>query len=509
MRKFLVSVSVAASFALAACDRGPAQAGDQAADAVNPDNVAPEQLRAAVSDPRVKAFYEACDWAAVWTEDEARALTEALRDAPRHGLEALQFLRASDAADNPAQREARLTLAAISYADALANGRVDPKKVQEIYSVPAPRVNVVGGLGQAIGDGKVGDWLAGLAPQDAEYRALSEAFLRYSQASGTNNPQIPAGKAIKPGQSDPRLPAIAAVLRARGYLEAQPAETEAARYSPEMVAAVRRLQKDFGMDVDGVIGNATIEALSKGSADRARTLAINLERRRWLARTPPETRIDVNTAAAMLAYWRDGRVVDARRVVVGQPGWETPPLGSPIFRLVANPPWNVPVSIEEDELAAKGAAYLAANRFTRVNGRLVQASGPDSALGEVKFDMENEHAIYLHDTPAKALFATDDRHSSHGCVRVHNAIQFAQLLAEHDGQRAAFDKALATGEENAVNLKRKIPVRLLYHTAFVENGRVLFRDDAYGWDEDLAERLGMEKRTRRAAPETHISVSGP
>ena len=55
-----------------------------------------------------------------------------------------------------------------------------------------------------------------------------------------------------------------------------------------------------------------------------------LERRRWLPRNPPATRIDVNTAAARLRYYRDGKLVDSRKVIVGQPGKETPWLRAPI-----------------------------------------------------------------------------------------------------------------------------------------------------------------------------------
>jgi murein L,D-transpeptidase YcbB/YkuD len=509
-----ISAAAMLAVAVAACDSGSAQIGDKAAEQVAPKDVSKEALQAAVTDPRVRKFYEARQWQAAWNEDQARELAEALREAPRHGLTTADFLRDGDAAADAAQREATLTLAAISYADTLANGRVKPSEVAEIYTLPRPQTDVLGGLSKAVQEGNVGDWLNGLPPQDAEYKALSEAFLHYSSvARGEKRQPVPEGEALDPGKSDKRVPLIAAALKADGYLQESEQQSGAGqsssqRYTPELVAAVKQLQEDHGLEADGVIGKGTVAALNGGAAERARTLAINLERRRWLERTPPETRIDVNTAAAFLTYLRDGQVRDMRRVVVGQPGWETPQLGSPIVRLVANPPWNVPESIEKDELAGKGAAYLARNNFTRKDGRLVQAGGPDSALGLVKFDMDNTHAIYLHDTPAKALFAADQRHASHGCVRVHDAIGFARMLADDAGKRADFDKGLASKEETFVNLPEKIPVRLLYHTAYVENGRVRFRSDAYGWDEDIAERLGMEKRARRAVA-THIPVSGP
>jgi murein L,D-transpeptidase YcbB/YkuD len=378
---------------------------------------------------------------------------------------------------------------------------------------------VAQGLAGAVEAGNVGEWLNGLAPQDAEYRALSEAYLRYAQAAASQQvPAIAAGDAIEVGDSDPRVPAIAAALRSHGYLPAQPQAQQGeqqpqaggAVYTPEIAAGVRRVQQDYGMQPDGVVGSGTLDVLNATARDRARQLAVNLERRRWLTRTAPETRIDVNTAAAMLEYWRGGQLADARRVMVGQPGWETPALLSPMVRLVANPPWTVPSSIEEEELLPKGAAYLARNNFERRNGRLVQAPGPESALGLVKFDMENSHAIYLHDTPAKAGFARGERHMSHGCVRVQDAVGFARMLADHDGQREQFDRALAReGQEGAIDLKNRIPVRLLYHTAFLDrSGRVLFRADPYGWDEAVAQRLGLPPRQRQLLRQ-HTGDIGP
>jgi L,D-transpeptidase YcbB len=247
--------------------------------------------------------------------------------------------------------------------------------------------------------------------------------------------------------------------------------------------------------VDGVVGPITVEALNAGPRDRARQLAIAMERLRWLERDPPPTRIDVNVAATVLDYYRDGQLADHRRVVAGEPGWETPQLGSPIFRLVANPNWTVPASIVEDEISKKSSSWLARNNFSQKNGQWVQAPGPDSALGEVKLDMKNDHAIYLHDTPAKALFSQTDRHRSHGCVRVDRAVEFARMLAQHSGVIDEFDKALASGDQTFIDLDEEIPVRLLYHTAFLgTDGRIKFAKDVYGWDNDVADALGYETR---------------
>ena len=245
------------------------------------------------------------------------------------------------------------------------------------------------------------------------------------------------------------------------------------------------------------------------AGERARQIAVNMERLRWLDRDPPKTRIDVNTAAAFLEYWRDGQPRDRRNVVVGEPDWETPQLGSPIVQLVAHPMWRVPKSILEDELAEKSPAYLAEQGMEWRDGRLVQLPGPKNSLGQVKFDMRNDHAIYLHDTPAKALFDVADRHRSHGCVRVKDALGFATLLASDDGILPKFQEAMAKEDETFVKMKTEVPVRLLYHTAFMDKGQLTFVDDVYGWDDDVAYALGYVRKPPRAKQKYEGGDVGP
>ncbi|HEY0411585.1 MAG TPA: L,D-transpeptidase family protein [Allosphingosinicella sp.] len=519
MRRALLCVSLAALLA-GGCDR--VGGGDQGKVTTRIKDVTPQDLQAAVTDPRVRRFYEARGWAAVWDKPRAADLAAAFADAEKHALQSAAFVKDVRQGGSPAEREAAMTLNALQYAEALAGGVVDPRKVFDPYTVPANKVDAVAGLARAVDQGGVRAWLASLAPQDEEYRALSEAYVRYAgQAKGPKRPPIQPGKGIEPGKKDPRVPAIAASLRAAGFAlpepqaappsngKAKPAKAaDPTLYTRDMAAAVARVQTDYGIKPDGIIGNSTLEALNSGAAERARILAVNLERRRWLDRRPPPTRIDVNTAATLLTYWRDGAAVDRRAVVAGQPDWETPEIGAPMAALVANPDWTIPEKIAAEEILPKGAAYMAKEQITTKNGRLVQASGDKSALGMVKFDLSDPFAIYLHDTPAKAMFANPERHSSHGCVRVADAIGFARLLARDEGRTEEFEKALATKKETVVPLPNKIPVRLLYHTAYLDGGRVVFRGDPYGWDDKLALALGLGGPLRHRVIQ-HVHEMGP
>ena len=152
-----------------------------------------------------------------------------------------------------------------------------------------------------------------------------------------------------------------------------------------------------------------------------------------------------------------------------------------MFRLVANPTWTVPRSIEKEELAGLGAAALRRRNMVRRDGWIVQQPGPDNALGLVKFDMKDKYAIYLHDTSARSLFDRSMRHRSHGCVRVENAPGFAARLAQDEGISAKWQEASASGEETFVDLPQNITVRLLYHPTFVDSaGKIVWKQDANG-----------------------------
>ena len=112
-------------------------------------------------------------------------------------------------------------------------------------------------------------------------------------------------------------------------------------------------------------------------------------------------------------------------------------------------------------------------------------------LGQVKFEFANPYSVYLHDTPAKAAFDRAQRSVSHGCVRVEGALDLAgrMLSREPDWTPERLAKALASKETVRISLTHPVMVGLYYWTAFVEGGTVSFRDDIYGWDEQLLRLL--------------------
>ena len=396
-----------------------------------------------LSDPTARRFYQQRDWRAAWDPALAQQLSDAVSGARAHGLLADAFRPKGAVAGGPQPSDEALTLAALAYAKALALGVIEPRRIEPIFTLERNTIDLAAGLAQALQSGDVAGWLASLGPADPEYKALSAAYVT---ALGQT------GLASAPATGTP-------------------------------------------------IG------ASMAPVDQARQLAANLERRRWLARTPPAHRIDVNTAGAFFGYFKPGAPVLTGRTVVGRDDHPTPALQAAFHKLIANPPWRVPKDIAEQEILPKGADYMAAQDMHMVGDQVEQAPGPKSALGQVKFDVEDPYDIYLHDTPAKALFAADERHRSHGCVRVQNAIDFARDIAAETGKADDFDLALASTDTHEVELGQSIPVRLLYHTAYLDpDGRVLLAPDVYGTDDKLAAVLGFGQAAaaRRQEPEAPL-----
>lgn len=401
------------------------------------------------------------------------------------------------------------------YATDLGAGRLEPGQVAQTLAAFHREIAGVDVVARAFAAPDLSVFLDSLAPASPSYRALQQALVRYQAMASW--PSLPDGPALKLGMRDARLPALRRRLRASGDLAAA---ADSGPYDETLEAAVARFQARVGLPADGVVGQATREALNVPREKRIAQIVLNLERLRWFPDDLGPRFVRVNIAAFAMDLVEEGKTVLTMRVVAGRPYRRTPVFVSRIESVVLNPTWTVPPSIAATDILRhirSDPGYLTRHHFTvfsswaadaktldpaainwsklgpgRFPYRLRQASGPDNALGRYKFVFPNDFGVYLHDTPARELFARDQRAFSSGCVRLENARALAErLLAEDAGwSPEALSEAVDTGRRQSLPLARPVPIMVLYGTAWVgADGSVQFRPDIYGRDARLAAAL--------------------
>jgi murein L,D-transpeptidase YcbB/YkuD len=245
---------------------------------------------------------------------------------------------------------------------------------------------------------------------------------------------------------------------------------------------------------------------------RRALIRANMDRWRWLQRDLGGQYLLTNVPEFQLRLTVNNRIVRTYRTIVGKPGrTATPQLAETVEGVIFNPTWTVPQSIVKGE--GLGARVLGNPAWARANGyratrgangyvSVVQQPGPGNSLGLMKLDMPNPHAIFLHDTPSRHLFANDSRALSHGCIRTERALELAMTIAIL-GQGATRDEAVAistSGEYTRVPVVKSMPVYITYFTmARNIDGELRAFNDIYGRDAPVlasfeAPRVGNRAR---------------
>ena len=340
-----------------------------------------------------------------------------------------------------------------------------------------------------------------------EYRAIADAG---------GWPVVPSGQTLKLGSNSPAVTALRQRLIASGDLPREAGTSPVFDTSVDL--AVKRFQSRHGADPDGVVGDYSFQHLNVPAHVRVMQLETNLIRLNAMGGFLGERYVMVNIpAAAIEAVGRSGRVESRHTAVVGKIDRQTPILNSKIHEFNLNPYWTSPVSIVRKDiipLMRKDPTYLERNKiriFNRSGGDEIpwqaidwnteeaadymfrQDPGQINAMGSVKINFPNPHAVYMHDTPQQTLFSQLLRFESSGCVRVQNVRDLLVWLANESPEwdRRAIEGTIATGDRVDVQLANPVPLYFTYISAWsTDPGVVHFRDDIY--KRDGAEVLALQ-----------------
>lgn len=404
-----------------------------------------------------------------------------------------------------------LSLSVLRYLHDVHYGRVDPKAVNFDLKLRTRKlIDLPSLLTQQLAQGKLLALPELAAPKFKQYQKLKVALARYrTLAEAQQGITVQASKVISPSQATE----LTRFLTALGDMPESGAGG--------LTAAIKNFQHRHGLNADGVLGKGTVAAMNAPARTRVGQIELAMERLRWLPEPSAGASLIVNIPAFQLWAFDDVDEFNAdmpnMRVVVGKAlENQTPVLMAKMSFIDFMPYWNVPYNIVKEEILPKlikNPNYLASQNMELVSTfsneskavgfsgstitrlkqgslRVRQRPGKKNALGKVKFMFPNKNDVYMHDTPAHALFGKARRDFSHGCVRLANPERLAEFALKDQWSKETIQEALNTQKTRRVVLKKSIPVLFFYTTAFIDHDdKLAFYADVYQYDSILQEAL--------------------
>jgi murein L,D-transpeptidase YcbB/YkuD len=315
---------------------------------------------------------------------------------------------------------------------------------------------------------------------------------------------------LKAGDTGPLVITLRQRLAAERDLPAE--ATTSPLFDADSCKAVRRFQARHALPESGAVREKTLQALNVPAATRQRQLAASAQRLMGSAFAFGERYVVVNIPSATVEAVEGAHVARRYVAVVGKADRASPTVETRITAVNLNPTWTVPVSLIKKDIiphVRKDPGYLAKMKIRILDGKgqevepqtidwstekaanyiVRQDPGAINSLGQMRIDMPNRHAVYMHDTPTKRLFAQGARFHSSGCVRVADVRDFAEWLLRGTPSpsgawsKAEIDAGIATGARQDIKLAKPIPVAWVYLTGYaMPDGSVHFREDVYGLD---------------------------
>lgn len=293
--------------------------------------------------------------------------------------------------------------------------------------------------------------------------------------------------------------------------------------STQLADAILKYQKNKGIKEDGKLTSSLVRVFNNTDAEKFKRIAITLDKYKQLPRVMPEKYIWVNLPAYHLSVFDSDTIALESKIICGKPSTPTPHITSSITDMVIYPTWTVPNSIIVKQylpklknnpnylnriglkiVNAKGehvsAETVSWQKYSKgIPYKVMQESGDNNALGVFKFNFDNPHAVYLHDTNQRYLFKNSSRAFSHGCVRVQEWEKLAYYIARNDSVMLEMGDTLRYTTDSIKNwieskqrkriaVKNKINLYIRYFSCDGINGKVKFYEDIYGEDAILRQK---------------------
>lgn len=469
-------------------------------------------------------FYQSRNFEPAWSDlDYAKSIVALLGSSDQEGLYPKDYhynaltdllkqlqVKGPQHARKLAEMDVLLTDGLLLYAAHLVNGKISPARFEKTWNYNKVELldeEIVLALNTHVDNRTITSALEKLKPNLPVYRQLRQGLSFFSELAAKEElEEIPTDKALKIGMKD----TVVAQLRKRLQVLGFPVgNIHTALFDDQLEKSVQRFQQRYGLEADGIVGQATFNELNVPFSYRADQIRINMDRIRWVVNDISPEFILVNIAGYRLWLGKNNEVTWSTDVMTGTISNQTPIFKSTMTYLVLNPTWTAPRSITREMFPrfSQDPSYLARNNYQLMSAggkrvdpeslnwdtltqrsfpyTLVQMPGENNALGRVKFMFPNQHAIYLHDTPHKSLFVKAQRAFSHGCIRVKDPLKLAELLLKDQASwdRSKINATVNSGKLTNISLKKPIDVFLMYWTVQPDaEGRLGFVPDIYGRD---------------------------
>lgn len=355
------------------------------------------------------------------------------------------------------------------------------------------------------GEISVTELLAKLEPNSPHYTTVRKALAKYEQLTHEHRFKTLDLPKLKLGSKGYSVRQLQERLSEEGFFQGKLDGS----FNPVTKQAVEKFQLAHQLAPDGVVGTQTVARLNVSYGEKLKMITKTLKLLRESQSRSYDRFVRINIPQFVLEYYKEKKINGTYRVIVGKSSGktvrlqgksiginQTPPLSSAVQQVIFNPRWYVSdrIRLELNDEVQADPHYFSRNGYVAMSSsypwgspRLYQRPGPTNPLGRVKFEFPNSYAVYLHDTPKKQLFQQMRRDFSHGCIRLENAVNFAQALLTDDENQDEhkIEQYLASNRQVFVKLTQPVPIIIEYvPVSSDDKGQIIFCGDPYGWLRD-------------------------